>query len=269
MRYANPVDAELVNGDFYHRLAEPFYLSPDKTAGDYADIRFARERKILRRHCRNGRVLDVGCSTGGFLHSLNRLFPGDYDVLGMDVAGPALNYAEQQGLSIVREPFLDAPFAPSSFDAITFWAVLEHLAEPRAFFAKAVSLLKSGGHCFVLVPNLNSLAQRILGPRYRYVMAEHLNYFSAATLLQLTRQVPELTIVTMESTHFNPVVLWQDWRSPQERVPDAERAKLLRRTTRWKERSILRPARWAYSAAELLLGKLNLADNLTVVLRRR
>ena len=269
MRYANPVDGELVNGDFYHRLAAPFYLSPDKTAGDYAAIRFARERRIFRRHCHSGRVLDVGCSTGGFLHSLNRLFPGYYDVLGMDLAGPALDYAEQQGLSVIRQPFLDASLAPSTFDAVTFWAVLEHLPDPLAFLAHAASLIKPGGYCFVLVPNLDSLAIRILDSRYRYVMDEHLNYFSRPTLLQLTRQISEFAVVAIESTHFNPLVLWQDWRSPQERVPDADRAKLLRKTTGWKESPTLLPARWAYSAAELLLGKMNLADNLTIVLRRR
>lgn len=268
MRYANPVGAELVNGEFYHHLAEPFYLSSDKLAGDYAPVRFARERRIFRRHCRNGRVLDVGCSTGGFLHSLNRLFPGNYNVLGMDVAGPALDHAEQQGLSVVRQPFLDTSLAPSSFDAITFWAVLEHLDEPRAFLARAASLLKPGGHCFVLVPNLDSLAIRILGSRYRYVMAEHMNYFSRQTLLQLARHVPELEVVDLRSTHFNPVVIWQDWRSPQERVPDAARAALLRRTTRWKQSTALAPVRWACSGVELLLGKMNCADNLVLVLRR-
>lgn len=269
MRYANPVDAELANGNFYEHLAKPYYLSPEKIVSDYAEVRFARERRILRRHCRRGRVLDVGCSTGGFLHSLNRLFPGDYDVVGMDVAGPALDHAESMGVQVIREPFLNAPAGLDSFDAVTFWAVLEHLDQPRAFLTQAASALKLGGHCFVLVPNLDSLAIRFLGTRYRYVMAEHLNYFSRRTLTQLARGIPEFEIVDHHSTHFNPVVLWQDWRSPLDRVPDAERARLLSRTTRWKESAALAPARWIYSGVEWLLGKLILADNLVIVLRRR
>lgn len=269
MRYASPVDAELVNGDFYGHLAEPYYLSPEKIAGDYAEVRFARERRIFRRHCPRGRVLDVGCSTGGFLHSLNRLFPGDYDVLGMDVAGPVLDHAESMGVQVVREPFLETSLETSSFDAVTFWAVLEHLADPRASLTKAASLVKAGGHCIVLVPNLGSLAIRILGPRYRYVMTEHLNYFSRHTLRRLTQEIPEFIVVGLHSTHFNPVVLWQDWRFPFDRVPDAERAKLLSRTTRWKQNTALTPARWIYSGVEWFLGKLDLADNLVIVLQRR
>lgn len=269
MRYANPVAAELVDGNFYEHLAEPYYLSPEKIAGDYADVRFARELRILRRHCQRGGVLDVGCSTGGFLYSLSRKFPGDYEVLGMDVAGPALDFAESRGVQVVREPFLQASLEPNSFDAVTFWAVLEHLADPRAFLTKAASVLKAGGHCFVLVPNLGSLAIRILGSRYRYVMTEHLNYFSRQTLIRLARTIPEFEVIEMQSTHFNPVVLWQDWRSPKEHVPEAERARLLRRTTHWKQSAALAPIRAAYSLAERFLGSLNLADNLVVTLRRR
>jgi 2-polyprenyl-3-methyl-5-hydroxy-6-metoxy-1,4-benzoquinol methylase len=268
MRYANPVDAELVNGNFYEHLAKPYYLSPEKIVSDYAEVRFARERRIFRRHCRRGRVLDVGCSTGGFLHSLNRFFPRDYDILGMDVAGPALDHAESMGVPVIRESFLETSLEPNSFDAVTFWAVLEHLDQPHAFLTQAASVLKAGGHCFVLVPNLNSLAIRLLGPRYRYVMIEHLNYFSRRTLTQLTHGIPEFEIVGHHSTHFNPVVLWQDWRSPRDRVPDAERARLLSHTTHWKESAALAPARWIYSGVEWLLGKLVLADNLVIVLRR-
>lgn len=268
MRYASPVDAELLNGEFYGHLAEPYYLSPEKIAGDFAEIRFARERRIFHRHCPRGRVLDVGCSTGAFLQSLSRAFPGDYEVVGTDVAGPALDYAASKGVHVIREPFLDTLLEPGSFDAVTFWAVLEHLAEPRTFLAKAASVLKPGGHCFVLVPNLDSLAMRILGPRYRYVMAEHLNYFSRQTLLRLAGRIPAFKVVSRHSTHFNPIVLWQDWRSPRERVPDTERASLLSHTTCWKQSTALTQVRWVYSGVEKLLGNLNLADNLVLVLRR-
>lgn len=269
MLFANPVERQYVTGDFYEELARPFYLSPDKLAGDYADSRFARERRLLRRHCPRGRVLDVGCSTGGFLHSLRSHHPGDYEILGADVAGPALDHAERNGVPVLRQPFLEIDFGSQRFAAITFWAVLEHLAEPRRFLAKAVQILEPGGHCFVLVPNLDSLAIRILGPRYRYVMPEHLNYFSAATLRRLVAAFPDLEIDSTSTTHFNPVVIWRDWRTPRKRVPDAERATLLRQTTRWKESATLAAARWLYSGVELLLGKLNLADNLVLVLRRR
>jgi 2-polyprenyl-3-methyl-5-hydroxy-6-metoxy-1,4-benzoquinol methylase len=269
MWFASPVAREFVDGTFYERLAAPFYLSPDKLESDYAALRFARELRLFRRYCPSGAVLDVGCSTGAFLHELLHRFPNDYAVLGADVAGPALDYAERRGVPVLRAPLLEHDFGGRRFDAVTMWAVLEHLADPIRFLEKAAAILKPGGHCLVLVPNLRSLAVRLLGPRYRYIMADHLNYFSPDTLRRLAARVPAFAAIDLVSTHFNPVVLWQDWRRAAERVPDAERARLLKRTTRWKQSAWLRPIGFCYRLVERILGGLCLADNLTLVLRRK
>jgi 2-polyprenyl-3-methyl-5-hydroxy-6-metoxy-1,4-benzoquinol methylase len=270
MLFANPVAAEFAEGSFYDRLAAPYYLSPDKLEGDYAPVRFARELRLFRRFNRGGSVLDVGCSTGAFLHQLAVRFPGDYTTLGTDVAGPALDYAGSRGVPILRTAFLEHDFGGQQFDAVTFWAVLEHVAGPRKFLAKAAALLKPGGHCFVLVPNMRSLAARCLGTRYRYIMDEHLNYFTAATLRRFVAQEHSFTIAALKSTHFNPLVLWQDWRGGDgQRVPDSERARLLKRTTGWKQNPLLAPVRWIYAGIERGLGLFRLADNLVMVLRRR
>ena len=269
MMFANPVDAPLISGSFYGDLGTPFYLSPAKLESDFAPVRYARELRLFRGYCRRGAVLDVGCSTGAFLHQLAARFPGQYSVLGTDIPGPALDYAETRGVPVLRASFLEHDFDAQQFDAITFWAVLEHLAEPRRFLAKAATLLEPGGHCFALVPNLRSLAVRLLGTRYRYIMTEHLNYFAADTLKRLAIRSHEWAVVELRSTHFNPVVIWQDWRRPSERVPDTERAKLLKRTTTWKQHRLLAPAKLAYNVAEHCLGWMRLADNLVIVLRRR
>ena len=289
MVFANPVPAALATGEHYEGLATGLYLSPDKLAADYAAVRFERELKLFREFCGGPftpalspsqeeresralsacrRVLDVGCSTGGFLFQLEACWPGAYERLGTDVVGPALDHAERQGVPVLRANFLEHDFGETRFDAVTLWAVVEHLVDPAKFLVKASSLLRPGGHCFILVPNLNSLAMRLLGPRYRYVMAEHVNYFTATTLRRFVATVPGLEVVALRSTHFNPVVLWQDWRSGGRRVEDAERVALLRRTTAWKQRGGFELVRRGYAAVERTLGLFNMADNLVVMARR-
>ena len=269
MLFANPVEAQFVGGQFYNERAAPYYLSPDKLDSDYAPVRFQRELKLFRRRCKRGAVLDVGCSTGAFLFQLGQRYPSDYERLGTDVVEPALKHAEIRGVPVLRGSFLEHDFAGRHFDAVTFWAVLEHLNEPRRFVAKAASLLRPGGRCFVLVPNMNSLAVRLLGKRYRYITPEHLNYFTAATLRRMIVREPQLKLVDLRSTHFNPAVIWQDWRRKRDVVPDAERAELLKRTTSWKTNPVLAPVRLAYQVAERVLGRLRLADNLVAILQRR
>jgi 2-polyprenyl-3-methyl-5-hydroxy-6-metoxy-1,4-benzoquinol methylase len=269
MIFANPVPTEMSSGSFYNETHAPFYLSPDKLESDYASVRFERELRLFRRFCKSGNVLDVGCSTGAFLFQLQNRFPGSYDALGTDVSQPALEYAKSRGVKIVGESFLDFDFAEKCFDAITFWAVMEHLANPKEFLRKAASLLQTGGHCFVLVPNMKSLAVRILGAKYRYVYPEHLNYFMRQTLEKFSQTESSLEIIASGSMHFNPIVIWQDWRGRGEFVPDEQRAALLKRTTAAKKNPLLKPLKWIYKSVEKSLSALNLADNLFVVLRKK
>src|SRR5207302_198276 len=101
MLYVNPVPAKFASGEYYDTEGAEYYLSPAKLQSDYSPVRFERELRLFRRHCQKGTVLDVGCSSGAFLFELKRRFPGDYDVLGTDVSGPPLDYAESQGVPIV------------------------------------------------------------------------------------------------------------------------------------------------------------------------
>jgi hypothetical protein len=75
-------------------------------------------------------------------------------------------------------------------------------------------------------------------------------------------------LVEVRSTHFNPIVIWQDLREKNLEVSNEERARLLKRTTALKQNPILKPVKGLYRFCEAVLGKLNLADNLVVVLRR-
>ena len=268
MVYASPVEAGLVSGAFYDDLASGFYLSPDKLQSDYAPVRFARELRLLRRFCPRGKILDVGCSSGAFLFHAQQKYPGDYETLGVDVAGAALDYAAEKGVPVRKGSFLDMDFANATFSAVTFWATLEHLVEPARHISKAASVLEMGGCCFVLVPNFASLAVRFLGAKYRYILPQHVNYFTRATLQKLAARQPNLETVYLGSTHFNPLVLWQDWRH---RVPatDADRVRLLLRTTGYKQNPALAPFKFGLTLVERTLGAQFLADNLVLVLRRR
>jgi 2-polyprenyl-3-methyl-5-hydroxy-6-metoxy-1,4-benzoquinol methylase len=291
MVYANPVPSEMANGEFYDEAGKDYYLSPAKLESDYADVRFERELRLFHDQCPRGAVLDVGCSSGAFLFQLRKRWPTDYRILGTDVSGPPLDYAASRGVPVVRGGFLEKDFsrqpgAPASgparpqssmqqagsetgapFDAVTFWAVIEHLAEPKRFLEKAHSLLKPGGLCFVLVPNLRSLAIRLLRVKYRYVYAQHLNYFSTQTLDRLGTSIG-FDVVKTRYSHFNPIVIWQDWRGGGREVSNVERGELLKQTTAMKQKARIRPVKLLYGLAEGTLATIGLADNVVVVLRK-
>ncbi|HTI70735.1 MAG TPA: methyltransferase domain-containing protein [Candidatus Limnocylindria bacterium] len=260
--------AEFRDGTFYENTGAEFYLSPDKLRGDHSPVRYRREIRLLREFCPRGRILDIGCGTGGFLHQLSQAHPGDYEVVGSDIAGPALDHAEGLGIPILRGDLAVTLPGQPLFDAVTFWAVLEHLPDPAALLTIASRALKPGGICIALVPNVDSLAIRCLGVKYRYILPQHLNYFSGATLRALFAKLPGMRVMDTRWTHFNPVVLWQDWRGHEELASDENRARLLAKTNALKADRRWTPLRWAYQGVEGLLAIAHLADNVVVIARK-
>lgn len=264
MKYID--DAAVLAPDYYSTDADSFYISDDKIRGDYAPDRYARELNALRRYCPGGKVLDVGCSTGGFLYQAGIRFPASYDLYGADVAKSATAVAASHGVKVISANFLADNFPEREFQAITFWAVLEHLLAPAAYLQQAYRLLAPGGRVFVVVPNVQSLAVRLLGRRYRYVMAEHVNYFSRETLQRLF----ESSFIPLQITtsHFNPLVIGQDFLRKTSPKP-TERAQLLNRTNAMKERAAFKPLYACYKLTEQLLAPVGLADNILAVFQKK
>ena len=258
-------DACVIPRDYYETDADRFYTSPDKVRGDYSSHRYDRELNAFTTYCSGGKILDVGCSTGGFLYQANLRFEGKYELFGTDIASSATEVAKAHGVKIIETNFFSEAFPERNFQAITFWAVLEHLPSPSAFLARTYELLASGGRVFVVVPNADSLAIRLIGSRYRYIMAEHLNYFSVDTLARLF--APRFRPLRVTTSHFNPLVILQDFRRKNSPKPQ-ERAELLNKTNAMKSMKVLKPLRLGYRLCEDLLGRAELADNILGIFKK-
>lgn len=101
-----------------------------------------------------GRLLDIGAQKGEFLWYMRER---GWQVQGVEMDEKVPNPAQ---LPIRYGDFLEMDFGEERFDAITFWAVLEHVYEPARFIEKASNMLKPGGRLVVLVTNLNSIQSR-------------------------------------------------------------------------------------------------------------
>jgi SAM-dependent methyltransferase len=142
-----------------------------------------------------GRLLDVGCATGVFLDLARS---AGWDVSGVELSARHAAYARSGfGLDVWEGDFVDAPFPPASFEAITMWDFLEHVLDPAAVLAQAHRLLAPGGVLLVftidtasLFNRLGDLAQRVSGGRTGRVLellydARHNYYFNGRSLRRL------------------------------------------------------------------------------------
>lgn len=132
------------------------------------------------------RVLDVGAAGGSFLAVARER---GYEPLGCEPSAWMCAFArEHYGLALHPGTIFDMPVPPGGVDLLTLWDVLEHTPDPRAVLEKAHQLLAPGGVLAMSYPDYGSLAARLMGRRWVFLLTVHLYYFDARTMEQMLRR---------------------------------------------------------------------------------
>ncbi len=141
-------------------------------------IRFFRGIK------KTGRVLDIGCGMGYFLHAC-RL--AGYAVEGMDISADSAAYVRDVlGIPVTVGVLDDVDYQPGSFDVITMWHFLEHAREPVNYLRKAHTWLKPDGILIVDVPNYEGTDAKKKWDHWTgWSLPYHFYHFTPATQRQL------------------------------------------------------------------------------------
>jgi 2-polyprenyl-3-methyl-5-hydroxy-6-metoxy-1,4-benzoquinol methylase len=207
--YVNPQLDEHVVLDQY-RSAETSDLwfdvltSPRQQELDRA--KFSHVLEHLEPYRRDGRILDVGCSIGLFLDLARQR---GWHGIGIELAARAREYARTvHDLEVLDVPLAEASIEAEAFDAVTLLSVLEHANDPRALLSECARVLRPGGGLYVIVPNVESLACRVLRERARsFDGRNHLVYFSRSTLDAMLERTGFATrSATTEVSSLEPVL---------------------------------------------------------------
>jgi methionine biosynthesis protein MetW len=162
-----------------------------------------------------GRVLDVGCASGGLLALLR---PRAGHLAGLELSATAARAASRVGDEVVCGALEDPglPFERDSFDLVVLADVLEHLADPAAGLARAAAWCRPGGTVLVSVPNVAHWHARLTLLRGRWPQhdsgtfdAGHLRWFTRDSLGALLagaglRDVELDAIVPALRNHLRP-----------------------------------------------------------------
>ena len=134
-----------------------------------------------------GRLLDIGCSIGFFLHLASKR---RWEVTGLELGERASQYAREKfGINVRNQTLQGACFADALFDAVAVLGILEHLKRPREFLREVNRVTKPSGVLVAITPNVDSLATKILHEKAAtFDGRNHLVYFSPATLTRLLEE---------------------------------------------------------------------------------
>jgi SAM-dependent methyltransferase len=140
-------------------------------------------RVSLSRHAHSGeiaragmRTLDIGAGGGENVYLMSRL---GCDAYGIE---PNLGYGgfsrENYGVEVFLGMYQDAEFEPGSFDLVSLYQVLEHLADPVEDLRRMSRFLKNGGLFLIEVPDMLFAGMRFENKWH----SGHLFGFDALTL---------------------------------------------------------------------------------------
>jgi SAM-dependent methyltransferase len=170
----------------------------------------------LEPYRRGGRLLDVGCSIGLFLQLAEQR---GWQGRGIEFSDRARAYAQDElGLDVIDVPLEEAGYEDGSFDVVALNSVIEHVNQPRRLLEEIHRILVPGGAFYVITPNVESLACRVLHERAAtFDGRNHLVYFSRATLTALLDRAGfDVDHVSTRVASLQPILEWLAYRTPYE-----------------------------------------------------
>lgn len=130
-----------------------------------------------------GRVLDVGCGTGGLLDELRQ---AGCETCGVELNPDSVKTCLEKGLDVRCGDLSGMDFPDDMFDTVILWHSLEHLPSPREALAKIMHILKPGGKLFIYSPNAGSyLARYFAEDWWAWQVPFHFYHFTVATIRRL------------------------------------------------------------------------------------
>jgi len=128
-----------------------------------------------------GKVLDVGCSAGHFLDSMQ-----GWESYGIELDSRFAEMAKAKyGNNIHIGTLEDYECTQGYFDVITLQDALDHMSDPLQALTKCNALLKPGGLIIVKVHDISCFFAKLTGPKfYALIPPDHLAYFNRKNLTE-------------------------------------------------------------------------------------
>ncbi|ACH40727.1 SAM-dependent methyltransferase, putative [Citrifermentans bemidjiense Bem] len=184
--YMNPApDAELVDQGFQGEdelLMEYFSLISRYKGGipERPDPAADNKLKDIYRFKTSGRLLDLGCSVGDFLHKAKHFYQAE----GLEVNPLTAAIAEQH--FTVHKGFLAELALKPVYDIVTLHQILYGLPDPVGLLRDIHRILKQDGLLYINTPNADSYAVELYRGKVNHLYGyTTLNLFNESSLSAL------------------------------------------------------------------------------------
>lgn len=147
---------------------------------------FRNIQRITGKSASGLRLLDVGCSSGAFIHTAEKL---GVDVEGVEPARAAAEAAKKIGLKVHNTFLQEAGLLVESYDVITLFEVVEHVKDIRPLIEECHRLLKGEGVLIIRTANSASWTVKILKGAWEYLSIDnhggHISFYNQKSMSSL------------------------------------------------------------------------------------
>lgn len=158
-------------------------------------INLKHKFRLASRDLPVGKLLDIGCGVGDFLHVAENK---GWQCTGVEPSEEAREIARQRikGDLLYSEDL--EQLTDQSFDLITMWHVLEHVDDLKWQVAQLQRLIKPNGRIVIAVPNYRSYDGRFYNAYWAaYDVPRHLNHFNKTVITKIFK-TSGLSLVSMD-----------------------------------------------------------------------
>ena len=136
---------------------------------------------ILNKPYSKIRLLDVGCSNGAFVHIAKSF---GLTAAGVDTAPAAITDGVRRGLDLHCGYLHDLAFEEASFDVVTMYEVIEHVASSTELIKECTRILKPNGVLLIGTGNPDSWTRMVRKGKWHFLNDHvgHVNFFSPHSL---------------------------------------------------------------------------------------
>lgn len=139
--------------------------------------------KLATRGLDIGKMLDIGCGVGDFLHTAES---HGWECIGVEPSEEAKNIARQRTKANIIESEEIEKLPDQKFDIITMWHVLEHVDNLRWQVEQLQRLIKPKGRIVIALPNYKSYDGQYYKEKWAaYDVPRHLNHFNRTTIVKI------------------------------------------------------------------------------------
>ncbi len=164
------------------------------------NISLKKKYRLINQHKSSGKLLDIGCGTGEFLHHMKGM---GWGVIGIEPAEQPRKFAADNYKIVVHDEEMIDKLPESNFDLITMWHVLEHVPDLNLRISQVKKLLAQDGLLLIALPNHRSWDAHHYGKYWAaWDVPRHFYHFNEQTF-RLLAEKHHLEIISIRPMKFD------------------------------------------------------------------